>query len=138
MQAAQSGPAIIVFDGHCVLCSHWVGFLLKRDARGRFQFAAMQSQTGRNILSGAGLDPDDPSSFVLVENGTVLRETTAIIAVLKSLNAPWPTIAAMMRILPRGIRDWFYFRIARNRYRLFGQRQQCYAPLGHDAHRFLK
>ena len=136
MQAAQSGPAIIVFDGHCVLCSHWVGFLLKRDTRAHFQFAAMQSETGRQILIDAGLDPDNPSSFVLIADAAVLRETTAIISVFNALNAPWPAIAAMMKIIPRGIRDWVYFRIARNRYRLFGQRQQCYAPLGDDAQRF--
>ncbi len=133
----QHGP-IIVFDGDCVLCSCWVRFLLDRDPVEKFRFAAMQTDAGRQILAGAGLDPDDPSSFVLAVDGGVLRETTAIIAVLKRLNAPWPLLARFVALFPKAVRDWAYFRIARNRYRLFGKRAECYAPAPDEAWRFLR
>ena len=58
---STEGP-IVVFDGVCVLCNGWVRFLLRHDRRRRFRFAAMQSETGRALLSAHGLDPDDPAS----------------------------------------------------------------------------
>ena len=34
----------------------------------------------------------------------------------------------MFRLVPRVLRDFVYTRIARNRYALFGQLRECYAP----------
>ncbi len=137
MPGDPQSRAIIVFDGVCVLCSHWVKFLIKRDPSRYFQFAAMQSDAGRDLLTQAGLDPDDPSSFVLVRDGAILRQTDAIAAVLKSLQAPWPAAAFLMSLTPRVVRDWLYLRIARNRYHLFGQCDVCYAPAPADRDRFI-
>ncbi len=134
----EPDKAVIVFDGDCVLCSRWVRFLLTQDTQGLYRLAAMQGEAGRTILTQAGLDPDDPSSFVLLRSGGALRETTAILAVLKSLAGPWPVVARMISAIPRSVRDRIYFRIARNRYRLFGKRAQCYVPSPDDAWRFLK
>jgi predicted DCC family thiol-disulfide oxidoreductase YuxK len=39
--------------------------------------------------------------------------------------------------VPRPLRDWLYDCIARNRYRLFGQRQTCLVPTPEIAGRFL-
>ena len=137
MTAQPDHNPVIVFDGVCVLCSRWVGFLLKRD-RGRvFRFAAMQGPSGRDLLRRAGLDPDDPSSFIVVEAGAVRKQTDAIAAVLKRLHAPWPAVGGLMLLAPRGLRDWLYFRIARNRYRLFGRKDACYLPAPEEKARFL-
>lgn len=65
--AAADAGAIVVFDGVCVLCNGWVGFLAKRDRRRRYRFAPMQGETGRGLLAGNGLNPDDPLSFLLIE-----------------------------------------------------------------------
>ncbi len=137
MSASGRSEAIIVFDGVCVLCSHWVGFLLKRDHDHQFRFAAMQSDTGRRLLQEAGLDPDDPSSFILVDGGAVRRQTDAIATVLRRLKAPWPFVASFILLWPRAFRDWFYFRIARSRYRMFGKKTTCYVPAPSERERFL-
>lgn len=137
MASQQSDPPIIVFDGVCVLCSRWVGFLLKRDRGGQFLFASMQGETGQSLLRRAGLDPDDPSSFILVEGDAVSKQSDAIARVLKNLNEPWPVIAELMLLCPRALRDWLYFRIARNRYRLFGRKDVCYLPAAEERARFL-
>ena len=34
----------------------------------------------------------------------------------------------VLRILPRGLRNWLYRRFARNRYRLFGRADMCALP----------
>ena len=37
MPNAESRGAVIVFDGVCVLCNGWVGFLLRHDRAGRYR-----------------------------------------------------------------------------------------------------
>ena len=137
MTVQSDDNPVIVFDGVCVLCSRWIGFLLKRDRSRIFRFAAMQGAAGRALLERAGLDPEDPSSFIVVEAGAVRKQTDAIAAVLKRLNQPWPAIGASILLLPQPLRDWLYFRVARNRYRLFGRKETCYLPAPEEQARFL-
>ena len=61
-------PAVIVFDGVCALCSRWVRFLLRFDRAGRYRFAAMQGQQGSAMLRAHGLDPQEPMSFLLLDD----------------------------------------------------------------------
>ena len=128
--------ATIVFDGVCTVCSGWVEFLLKRDRCGRYRFAAMQTPAGRALLQAHGLDPDDPLSFLLVEDGSARTDSDAVIAVLVGLGGVWRMTAAF-RLLPRAVRDAAYRWLARNRYRWFGKKGSCFLPSAEQAHRFL-
>lgn len=133
--------AIIVFDGVCVLCNGWVDFLLKRDHRARYRFAAMQGDTGRALLAAHGLDPDDPVSFLLIEHdrGPVPRvstDTVAIRRVLAGLGGAW-RLAALSALVPPFLRDPLYRVVARHRYRWFGRHDACRLPDPAQAHRFL-
>lgn len=130
-------PSILVFDGVCVLCSHWVGFVLRHDRRRLYRFAAMQTPTGRELLVSHGLDPDDPKSFLLFEQGRSYTDTDAIVRVLKSFGGVWRVAAALLAIVPRFVRDPLYRWIARNRYRLFGKHDVCIVPSVQSADRFL-
>lgn len=129
--------ATIVFDGVCVLCNGWVRFLLRHDRRGRYRFAAMQGESARALLRAHGLDPDDPVSFLLVEDGRAHTDTDAIVRVLGSLGGVWRVPAAVLSLLPRALRDPLYRVMARNRYRLFGRHAQCLLPTPGQAARFL-
>lgn len=133
---AATPGGIIVFDGVCVLCNGWVGFLLVRDRDQRYRFAAMQSAAGRRLLAGHGLDPDDPASFLLLDGQGAHTDTDAIVRVLSGLGAAW-RLAALARLLPRGLRDRLYRIVARNRYRLFGRRDACPMPDAAQRHRFI-
>lgn len=128
--------ATIVFDGVCAVCSGWVEFLLKRDRRGRYRFAAMQAPAGRALLQAHGLDPDDPLSFLLIEDGSARIDSDAVVAVLAGLGGVWRTASAL-RLVPRAVRDPAYRWLARNRYRWFGKKAACYLPSAEEAHRFL-
>lgn len=130
-------PAIIVFDGTCVLCNGWVDFLLKFDAVQRYRFAAMQSAAGRELLSAHGLDPHDPLSFLLLDEAGAHTDTDAIVRVVSGLGGAWK-IAALGRCVPRSIRDPLYRAIARNRYRWFGRTHACRLPDAANAHRFIE
>ncbi len=128
---------VIVFDGVCALCSRWVRFLLRFDRTDRYRFAAMQGVHGRHLLAAHGLDPDDPLSFLLVENGKAHTDTDAIMRVLAGLGGPWK-LAMLARVLPRPLRDRAYRGLARNRYRWFGRHEACYLPTPAQAARFLE
>ena len=127
--------ATIVFDGTCVVCNGWVDFLLRHDRRQRYRFAAMQGRHGRALLAQHGLDPDDPSSFLLLDEAGAHRDTDAIVRVLAGLGGPW-RLAFVVRVAPASWRDAAYRVLARNRYRWFGQRA-CRLPEPHEAARFL-
>jgi predicted DCC family thiol-disulfide oxidoreductase YuxK len=135
---AESDHPIIVFDGVCVLCSRWVDFILQHDRTGRFRLAAMQGQCGRSLLSAHGLSPDDPVSFLLVDGGRGYSDTDAIARVLAQLGGRWRWAAAVLRAIPRALRDPVYRWIARNRYRVFGRRDQCRLPEVGQAWRFIE
>lgn len=127
-EPAGGDAAIVVFDGVCVLCSRSVRFLARRDARGALRYAALQGQTGARLLREAGLDPDDPVSFLVVQGGIARTESDALVAVLRLLPMPWPLLARVLGGVPRRLRDAAYLAVARRRYRWFGRRDACEVP----------
>ncbi len=130
------GRPILVFDGVCLLCSRWVRFILRHDRAGRYRFAAMQSETGRALLDAHGLDPDDPNSLLLCEAGAHWTDSDAIVRVLTGFGGAWHAFA-VLRLLPRRLRDPAYRMLARHRYRWFGRSQTCWLPSPEHAERFL-
>lgn len=127
---------VIVFDGVCLLCSRWVGFVLRHDRQGRIRFAAMQSASGRALLAQHGLDADDPLSFLYVAGGRGYSDSDAIVRVLTGFGGAW-RLAGALRVIPRPLRDAGYRLIARNRYRWFGRKDVCMVPDAAVAARFL-
>jgi predicted DCC family thiol-disulfide oxidoreductase YuxK len=116
---------LIVFDGDCVLCSHSARSVHKRDTAGRFAFVAIQSLYGRALAARFGVDPDDPETNLVAAGGRVWFKSDAVLAVLRALPGwAWIDVA---RLVPRGVRDWAYDRVARNRFRWFGRRERCWA-----------
>jgi predicted DCC family thiol-disulfide oxidoreductase YuxK len=134
--SAETGP-VLVFDGICVLCSRSVHFVLRHDRDQRYRFATTQSDRGRELLIAHGLNPQDPLSVLLIEQGVGYTESTAMLRVLSSFGGAWKELAACLQIIPRALRDPVYRWIGRHRYRWFGQRQTCYLPQPEDAARFL-
>ena len=127
---------IIVFDSVCVLCSRWLRIVLRHDKRGLYKFAGMQGHAGQALLRAHGMNPQDPSSFLLLENGVAYADSEAAIRVLSSFGGVW-RIAGALRVIPAFVRDCLYRTIARNRYRWFGKLDQCMVPSPATAERFL-
>lgn len=127
---------IILFDALCVLCSANAQFVLRHDRRRRFRLAALQSEAGRALCQAHGVDPDDPSTMIVVDDTSVWRESDAVLHILAGLGLPWSGTAAL-RAVPKCLRDPAYRWIARNRYRLFGRRETCWLPAPGDADRLL-
>jgi predicted DCC family thiol-disulfide oxidoreductase YuxK len=54
-----------------------VQWILRHDRQGRFRFAALQSELGRELLARYGLPVDDLDTFVLVQDGAALTRSRA-------------------------------------------------------------
>ena len=133
---ADREPALIVFDGECVLCSRTAQFVLKRDRRRRFRLTTAQGATGQALYRQLGLSTARFETMLVVKDGRALTESDAALAIAAGLGWPWRAAAAA-RILPRHLRDAAYRLVARNRYRWFGRRETCWAPTADVRDRIL-
>lgn len=113
---------LFVFDGHCVLCSSGVSFIMRHDPAGRIQFLSAQSELGQAIYAHVGLPMDD--SYLLIDDAGTLSKSDGYFRVASALGGWW-RLGHVFRVIPRSLRDWAYDWMARNRYRLFGTSEQC-------------
>ena len=127
---------IVVFDGHCLLCNGWVQFLLRHDRRGAIRFASMQGDTGRALLTKAGLSVDNLQTLLLVDGERSWQHTAAILRIVHALGWPW-RLAWVGWLVPAPLRDAAYRFIAGHRYRIFGRSDTCLMPRPDVAARFL-
>jgi predicted DCC family thiol-disulfide oxidoreductase YuxK len=133
---ANDGP-IIFFDGVCGLCDRLVQFVIGRDRRHTFRFAALQSQFAADTLRRFGKDPSDlDTMYVLDGEGQLRRKGRAILFVFRTLGWPWRALTAGA-ILPTAVLDFVYDRVAKVRYRVFGKREACRLPSPEERSRFV-
>jgi predicted DCC family thiol-disulfide oxidoreductase YuxK len=127
---------VILFDGVCNLCNGFVRFVLKRDKSKTFKFASLQSKYGTTLSAHFNLPITNPETIVLYDGEKILTESDAVIKILSSLNGIWKSVI-IFRILPRFSRNWAYRIVARNRYRVFGKKEQCMVPSEDVKDRFV-
>jgi predicted DCC family thiol-disulfide oxidoreductase YuxK len=116
---------IIIFDGHCVMCSRFARLVLRRDKRAVFRLLPAQSPLGEALYRHYGLPVPDYESNVLLEDGVAWFKSAGSIRILRRLGLPW-SLATVFLVLPEAVRDAAYDWIARNRLRWFGRREACY------------
>ena len=99
-------------------------FVLKHDRGGlAFRFAPLQGSTFLARVAEerrVGL-PD--SVVVLTRDGELLVRSAAFLHIFRRLGGGWSVLAAVLSVVPRGLRDWAYDFVARIRYRVFGKRE---------------
>lgn len=128
---------IILFDGVCNLCNGSVQFVIRNDNKMRqFKFASLQSAKGQELLADGGFDQHKSDSFVLISGGNYYTQSTAALRVMKLLGGRFSLLYGFI-IVPKFIRDAVYNLIARNRYALFGRRDECMIPTAELKSRFL-
>lgn len=128
------GP-IVFFDGTCGFCHAGVLWILRNDRKGTLRFAPLQGQTY------AALDlhdkPTDMSTMVVLDQGRLQTFSSASIATLRAMGGIWTTLAWMLWIIPRPLRNLGYRMIAANRYRIAGKREVCIIPTEQTRGRML-
>jgi predicted DCC family thiol-disulfide oxidoreductase YuxK len=127
MLAPDPSLRLVVFDGICNVCSGWVKFLEQHRIEPPFELVPMQSSKGKLLLAEYGIDPEDPASFLVLDQGRKFTQSDGTIHVIAALGGPWSIFGAA-RVIPKAWRDSLYRLLARNRYRWFGRRTSCYLP----------
>ncbi len=129
------GP-IILFDGVCNLCNNSVQFIINRDAKAKFKFASLQSQTGQELLKQFNQSGSELISVMLIRNDRLYSKSNAALEIARQLSGAWPALY-IFKIIPSFLRDWIYDWIASNRYRWFGKKDECMIPTPELKSRFL-
>lgn len=134
---------LIFFDGVCVLCHGWTRLLLSRSIRRRslesgtvFYFSILQGKLAKQVLPREYTTPPF-KSVIYVKQGAIFSESDAILISLKDCY-PWIRwIFCIFLILPKVIRDRFYWLISASRYKLFGRYEQCPLPKQEEKEFFI-
>ncbi|MCF6138739.1 thiol-disulfide oxidoreductase DCC family protein [Pseudalkalibacillus berkeleyi] len=127
---------ILLFDGECNLCNGAVQFIIDRDPKGHFKFAALQSKVGSELLQTYDL-PKSFNSIVLIQNAKVYQQSSAALRICRKLKGFWKLLTVLL-IIPRPLRDALYNYVAKNRYKWFGKRNECMMPTPDIKKRFLQ
>lgn len=131
----QEHPIVLV-DGVCHFCQGVTKWIIKRDPKGKYHFASLQSDVAKRLLEQGRLPIDRMDTFVLIEDGKYYTRSTAALKLAKGLKFPYPLLYGFV-IIPRPLRDAVYGVIARNRYRWFGKDEVCMLPSPDIKDRFL-
>lgn len=118
---------IILFDGICNLCNSAVIFVIKRDKKDVFRFAALQEELGTALLKKHKIDPAETDSIILVDGDKAYTKSTAALHIARQLGG-WYRLLYGFIIVPVFLRNWIYDYIAKNRYTWFGKRETCMIP----------
>lgn len=127
---------IILFDGVCNLCNGAVNFVIERDKKNVFKFAALQSEVGRELASKYEIDTAALDSIILIDGDTHYEKSTAALRIARELSGVYPLLYGFM-VLPRFLRNAVYDYIAKNRYKWFGKKESCMIPTPELKSRFL-
>lgn len=133
----ESNKKIILFDGVCNLCNGTVQFIIKRDKKDLFRYAALQSDIGKQLVDERKIDTSKVDSIILVEPGMAYYvKSDAALQIFKSFGGFWPLVAVFQWI-PSTIRNIVYDFIAKNRYKWFGKKEYCMVPTPELRAKFL-
>jgi len=116
---------ILFYDGVCHLCHGWVQFILRYETSPTMMFSQLQSSYAKNILTPSDLR--DLSTVVVMTNGRIYTQSTAVVHVLFAMGRVWRILAVLLWLIPLPIRNFGYRGVAKYRYRIFGRSNECVA-----------
>lgn len=117
----------VVMDAECALCSRAARRIARLDREDAVRIAPAQGALGQALLRHYGMRPDDPETWLLVEEGHAYGSLDAMLRLFPRLSGIYAPLR-VLSALPFGLQDWIYARIARNRYRIFGRADLCALP----------
>ena len=126
---------VLFFDGVCGLCNKFIDFLLRRKNIKRLRFSPLQGETAKQALPYSLRE--SLSTVVLFDGENIYVKSAAVLKIFRVLGGGWAILAFLAYIVPRFIRDYFYEKIAENRYRVFGKKDTCRIPTKDERKLFL-
>lgn len=109
---------------------------MANDAAGDLRMTAAQSALGDALFRHYGMKGDDYETVLLIDAGELRVRSDAALRILEVLRI-WRAAVWLARLVPRSLADAVYSLIARNRIRIWGARDTCYAPPQEMRDRFL-
>ncbi|MBS3739686.1 thiol-disulfide oxidoreductase DCC family protein [Mesohalobacter halotolerans] len=132
------GKHILLFDGVCNFCNDSVRFIMKRDKKDLYRYASLQSELGQKLTQERDINTDEVDSIILIQPGEAYYiKSDAALEIAKNMSGLYPVLSIFL-FLPRGLRDFFYDLIAKNRYKWFGKKEACPMPSPEEQSKFLE
>ena len=128
---------VILFDGVCNLCNGFVQFIIQHDKKEKFSFAPLQSAFAKKTLASKNLNADDLQSVIFLAEDKIFTKSDAALEIAKHLGGLW-SLLAVLKILPKGLRNSVYDFVGKNRYKWFGKSATCMIPSTKLKNRFLE
>lgn len=123
---SDRGP-FTVMDAQCSVCARGAKWIARNDHAHDFKIIPLQSKLGNALMCHYGLNPDDPLSWLYLEDGVAYGSLEAVIKVGVRLGGKWRALR-VLRILPRPLQDALYGFVARRRYKFGNAVTICNMP----------
>ncbi len=125
--ATESGkPLLVFYDAACGLCDGFIRHVAKADKAGLLRFAPLNGMTAREHHIEL---PEQRAEWtiIVVDDDKVMERSDAVLSIL-SKTSLWADIADLATIVPRGIRDMVYRKVARWRHLMPLKSDACELP----------
>ncbi|TVR76640.1 MAG: DUF393 domain-containing protein [Saprospirales bacterium] len=116
---------ILLYDGHCLMCSSLVRKVMKRDKKGQIYFGALQDEKMVTLIKQAPDYMQKADSVLLYSEGRFFYRSSAVLKLYTLLGLPYSLLTVFF-IVPTFIRDFVYRIIAKYRKKWFGSSKSCY------------
>ena len=93
------GP-VAIMDGNCALCAGGARAIARFDRERVFRIGRTQSTLGAALVRHYGLEPEDPETWLYLEDGRAWSGMEAIIRIGARLGGPG-RLLGVMRVFPR-------------------------------------
>ena len=127
--------AIVLFDGHCLLCNRSVKFIIRNDKNSYFKFATLQSEIAKSLIGGKTIPIH--KSVIVIENDRIYDRSSAVLRIIRKLDGLWFFFYFFI-IIPKPLRNMVYSLIRKNRYKWFGKTVDCMIPSPEESDRFIR
>ena len=114
---------VLVYDGHCNLCAFIIRLLRKIDKKNKIEFQPFQNIDIPNKIS-TKTDFKNPDTVIFIKENIYYTKSQAIIEVLLHLGGIFK-VFIVLKIIPSPISNFFYDRLVKYRYYIFGKTDIC-------------
>lgn len=128
---------IVLFDGVCNLCNGAIQFIIKRDKKDKFRFAALQSEIGQKLVVERGIDTSKVDSIILIDPGVAYYTKSEAALEIGTELKGYRILSNILRLIPSSLSNIVYDLIARNRYKWYGKKETCMIPTPEFRAKFL-
>lgn len=128
---------IVLFDGVSSFSNHYINYVIVHDKANRFVFAPLQSNSAYHLASLYQIDLQRLNGIAVVHNDKVYTKSSAVIHILKNLDAWWRPLAYLAYILPPFIRNYLYTAFINKRRATFSESESYIVPTVHIKSKFL-